>query len=73
MTIVGKATIKPSPEASKEFFGWAYHGEGHKYAQAYGMFFLAGLVTFIAVSGILLRARRLAETETTEDTNEGDP
>jgi alpha-1,2-mannosyltransferase len=43
---------------STELGGWLANGNGHKYAQAYGMFFLSGLVIFVALSAILVRHMR---------------
>ncbi len=40
---------------SPELGGWIVHGVGHKYAEAYGMFFLAALIIFGTLSAILLR------------------
>jgi hypothetical protein len=40
---------------STELGGWMGR-EGHKYAQAYGMFFLSAQVVFVAISVVLLRA-----------------
>jgi hypothetical protein len=39
--------------------GWIVNGAGHKYAEAYGMFFLGGLAIFVALSVILIRSRQL--------------
>jgi alpha-1,2-mannosyltransferase len=57
---------------STELGGWLANGNGHKYAQAYGMFFLSGLVIFVALSAILVRQvrsdlRRLPNTSPFHD------
>ncbi len=45
---------------SKELFGWAMDGMGHKYAQAYGMFLVAAVVVFVALCIVLHRFRGAA-------------
>ncbi|MDR3638758.1 MAG: glycosyltransferase family 87 protein [Isosphaeraceae bacterium] len=43
---------------SSEVGGILQHGQGHKYAQAYGMFFVAGLVVYAATAWQVVAARR---------------
>lgn len=38
---------------SSELGGWLARGNGHKYAQAYGMFLMSAVVSFVALSAIL--------------------
>jgi hypothetical protein len=53
------ATFLLMASTSTEMGGWLVRGKlGHKYAQAYGAFLMAGLVLFATVSWILLRAGR---------------
>ncbi|MHC4414914.1 MAG: glycosyltransferase family 87 protein [Planctomycetota bacterium] len=42
---------------SGDLIGWIYKGVAHKYAEAFGTFFFAGLAVFAAISAILLRER----------------
>jgi hypothetical protein len=53
------ATFLLMASTSTELGGWLVRGKlGHKYAQAYGAFLMAGLVLFATVSWILLCAGR---------------
>jgi alpha-1,2-mannosyltransferase len=47
--------------------GVAAHGQGHKYAQAYGMFFVAALVLYMATAWQVTVARREAGEEVAAD------
>jgi len=42
---------------SGDIIGWIYKGIAHKFVEAYGSFFLAGLLLFAALSVIVLRNR----------------